>query len=474
MTGILKNSFLMCLGMLISSAVFAQDQTETDSIELSFDKFISIVKTHHPLAKSADLQVQKGEAKMLKAKGGFDPKIASNINQKNFDEKQYYSLFQAGLKIPTWYGLSVNAGYDLNSGDFLNPVSETPDGGLIYGGLALTLGKGLLIDERRAALKDAEIYQELTESKRLSMMNDLIFNAGKSYWDWFAAIEVQKAYQGTLSAALERFENVKEAIKQGDKPAFDSLEARIQVQNWQLLLQEAELEVLNKRANMSVHLWMDGETPMELASTTKPQLVDYMAPAPDSSILALNLKETPIVDHPKIKIIGAQYRQLEVATRLQKEQLKPTLNLKYNPLTEAFGNNSATQLSLNNYTWGLDFSIPIFLRKERGSLQFMKIQAQEMSYQLTYEKNLLTQKAGIAMNNIQITSTQFYLNNKNRADYKKLMEGERALFKGGESSLFMINSRETAFIKSQVNLIKILIKNKKALLEYQHALGQLN
>ena len=100
------------------------------------------------MAKQAQNIAELGEAYLLKARGSFDPKLGGNMNQKYFKDERYYSILNAGLKVPTWYGISFQGGYDLNSGGYLNPERVNPDEGLVYAGVTLNLGKGMFIDSR--------------------------------------------------------------------------------------------------------------------------------------------------------------------------------------------------------------------------------------------------------------------------------------------------------------------------------------
>jgi hypothetical protein len=63
--------------------------------------FQELVLRNHPLAKQANLQPEVGESNLLKAKGGFDPKVYNQTDQKYFKGSQYYSLINSGLKLPT-------------------------------------------------------------------------------------------------------------------------------------------------------------------------------------------------------------------------------------------------------------------------------------------------------------------------------------------------------------------------------------
>ncbi|MDC1222258.1 transporter, partial [Salibacteraceae bacterium] len=115
--------------------VFGLVQSFAQSVELkvlTHDDFLSRVAEHHPLARQADIQIQKGDAYVMKARGSFDPKLHTDLSQKYFDDKTYYSLLDAGLKVPTWFGLEFQGGYEQNRGLLLNPENSNPNSGLVY------------------------------------------------------------------------------------------------------------------------------------------------------------------------------------------------------------------------------------------------------------------------------------------------------------------------------------------------------
>ena len=61
---------------LFSSSTIGWTQTNETSLEqtLTFEEYLGYVKQHHPLLKQAELVLSQGEAQLLKARGGFDPK----------------------------------------------------------------------------------------------------------------------------------------------------------------------------------------------------------------------------------------------------------------------------------------------------------------------------------------------------------------------------------------------------------------
>ena len=202
----IKHIALFCLMQftLYAGITFGQDSTL-----LTFDEYISIVKENHPMAYVSTLKGDEGEFLIKEAKGGFDPKLAGNLNQKYFDGKNYYSHLHAGLKVPTWFGITVQTGYEENAGVRLNPEEYTSNTGLWNAGLAIQLGNGLLIDARRAELQQAKIYANSTQLERDLMLNQLVFDASAAYYDWFKAYSTYEVYEEAVANASERFDNVK-------------------------------------------------------------------------------------------------------------------------------------------------------------------------------------------------------------------------------------------------------------------------
>src|SRR5690606_3977388 len=154
---------------------------------LNFNDFMKQVKKNHPLAMQAEIQLEEGDAYLQKSRGMFDPKAYYEMSQKYFEDKEYYHLNNSGLKIPTWFGVELEGGYQLNDGLFLNPQNSLPNAGLWHAGASINLGKGLFIDERRAELKKAKLFLKSSEAERQNLCNELLYNAGKAYWDWFTA-----------------------------------------------------------------------------------------------------------------------------------------------------------------------------------------------------------------------------------------------------------------------------------------------
>lgn len=425
------------------------------------------------MAIQANLQPELGDAYLMKAKGNFDPKIAANAQQKYFKGDQYYSIMNAGLKVPTWFGVSFEGGYDITNGSQLNAERLLPDDGLWYAGIKVALGRGLIIDQRRAELKKARVYAESSLQQQKIMLNELYVNSANVYWNWFKAYNKMKVYERAVQNAFERLKGIKQSAQLGDKADIDTLEASIQLQNRMFSYLDTELDYANSTAMLEIYLWDNGFVPLEVDSTLSPPLSEFIQTttvAPEIYLELDSIKQ----NHPEVLYTQFKIDQRAVDLKLSKENLKPTLNLKYNAITEVANGGLANNYSINNYTWGADFAFPIFLRKERAQLKLEKLRIQSLESDLAFKTEQVAFKIEAALNAWATTYKQIQIWRSTTAGYEQLLESEKTLFTIGESSLFMINSREKAFITAQLDLIEKLTENKKSEIKARYAMGTLH
>jgi outer membrane protein TolC len=261
-------------------------------------------------------------------------------------------------------------------------------------------------------------------------------------------------------------------VKAGDRSAIDTLEAGIQLQNRQLSLQQAQLDFKNAAALLSVYMWQNGQIPMEIDTSTIPVPKAEVELSTTDGLL-LDRMDSLVAFHPYLQQFRFKIDQLKIDRRLKTEQLKPLLNLKYNALNQVVGSNPFADYSINNYNWGLQFSMPIPLRKERGALKLAKIKIQEAELGVIDQQARIGYKINSAINDWSTSREQTTLYRRTVRDYEGLLDGERQKFNAGESSLFMVNSRELGYIKAQITYLELLAANQKAILTTEYALGTL-
>lgn len=441
----MKQFILTTLILLLQVNNFAQDS----SMVFSYDAFIKQVMTEHPYAFRANIVATMGETQLKEARGGFDPKLSGDANQKYYKGDQYYSHLNGGLTIPTWFGLSAKTGYKLNDGIYLNPEQQLPDAGLWYAGLQLELGQGLIMNERRAEFEKAKLYEKSSELERTIMLNKLRRDASFAYWQWQQNYEELNVYKQALTNATQRLEGVKNAAKYGDKPYIDTIEASIKAQYWQNALLKSQTYFENAELKLEIYLWDKGFAPLEINGMT-PDIKHVTQQYPPRKQF-----DSLITNHPYLKMNELKIEQQKIDLKLKKEYLKPKISLKYNAISESIDGNPLATQSMDNYTWGASFSYPLLSRKERSSVQLakLKIQDQELKNQMLLAE--IEYKIKSAVNKYRLSIDQLDLSRLLVTNSEKMYDAEQSLFQIGESSVFMINSRESSWLKAQVELIRI-------------------
>jgi outer membrane protein TolC len=416
---------------------------------LTFTDYLSIVKEHHPVAYQANLKLREGDSYLQKAKSGFDPKLTGSVRQKYFEGKKYYSYLNGGLKVPTWFGIETELGYNDNEGVQLNPESYLLPSGIWNLGVSINLGNGLFIDQRRADLKQAKIIQKSSELTQKIMLNKLILDATVTFLEWHKSYEKMNFSSGNLENLKLRYLNIKESVRLGDKPAIDTVKLSIQLLNRELKYKQAALYYKNKTEYLNTFLWQDGFVPLETDRTVVPKMDDEFV----SSISMTELNAI-ITNNPEYLMAQNDISIAKIDYRIKKEELKPELKLKYNALSSDKGGGIIGDYSSENYYWGASMSYSIFTRKERANVELSRIKLEGKTSKLADKKQKIKYKIESTKNSINSLKEQAKIQEKSVELYTLLLESELTLFDIGESSLFLVNTREQNLIDSKLKLIE--------------------
>ena len=431
--------------LLMSISLIGQEKKDN---ELTYNEFLGYVKKYHPMVKSANLQINNSQANLMMARGGFDPKIEVDFDKKQFKDKTYYSILNSSFKIPTWYGIEVKAGFDNSEGVYLNPENTLPNKGLSSLGINLPLGQGLLINQRMADLQKAKIQLRWSQAERKLQSIEVLYAASIAYFNWKLNYSQVQLYKNYLKNAEVRYNGVSRLIENGDKSAIDSIEAGITVRSRKLNLEDSELKLAKSKLELSNYLWLENNVPLEIQDNIIPE--DQLGLTIQETLKTndLLIPNTAIENHPKINALQSKIAILEVERKLKATNLLPKIDLGYYYLSEPSYWNST---NFENFKIGVNFSYPLFLRKERGGLQMAKFKIQDAQFALDLERVQLKNK--IVSQQIEINSLvkQRKLISALVKDYDAMLTSEERLFTFGESSLFLINSRENNLVGSQLS-----------------------
>lgn len=435
--------------LFVGFTLFGQ---EPISKEFTYNEFLGYVKKYHPLVKNANLEVSKAQANLMMARGGFDPKIEVDFSKKEFKDKEYYSILNSSFKIPTWYGIELKAGFDNSEGIYLNPENSTPNQGLTSFGISVPIGQGLFINQRMADVRKAKIQMKLSDSERKLQAINILYDASIAYFNWKKNFDEMKLYETYNKNAQIRLIGIKTLISQGDKPAIDSIEAGISLKNRQLSLEDSKLKLSKSKLELSNFLWLENNIPLEISENLIPETTLENTLQETLKTNDLLQKDFSLDAHPKINALQNKIDILNVEKDLKQNMLLPKINFGYSYLSEP---SYIDNYRFQDYKFGVEFYFPLFLRKERGSLKLAKYKVQENEFALALEKVQLTNK--INAQKIEITSLQ-----KQKKLAKDLVENnitmlnsEERLFSFGESSLFLINTRENNLVSAKLAAIAL-------------------
>ncbi|MFT7032234.1 MAG: outer membrane protein TolC [Cyclobacteriaceae bacterium] len=469
----MKRVGLILIILFIYLVGVAQDSSLKSVMKL--EDYISLVLSNHPVVKQARLLSESADAGLLQARGGFDPKISSSLDLKNFKDKEYYDLFNTTLKFPSQFPLEPKISFDRNEGVFINPESAIPDSNnnrQISAGLSLPIGKGLFIDERRLAVQQAKIYQNIADAEQTKMVNKILLAALKDYWAWYTAHRKILLLQQSVDIADELFDRVMLDYKFGELAVVDTIQAKITYQSRQVDYAKAIFELQNARLLLETHLWSPEETPVALQESAIPDIEANFGALPSESGLN-EMMEWAKTNHPEVRKLDNKIKQLEVENKWNRESLKPQIDLSYTfidaPISP-LGDANSPSFS-DNYKIGVDFSFPIFLRKERGKIQRTNIKLRSSIYEmsqikLSVKNNILTKYA-----ETQMSGTLSRQYEDMAANYNRLLEAELLNLETGESDLFKLNIQQDKLIAAQLKYLDNLQKFQKNKAEILFAAG---
>ncbi len=463
----MKRIVLISFFLINAEKIFAQQAFTI----LPLHEFILKVKKQHPLAKVAAITEEKAEANIQIAEGSFDPVLDIEANTKTFGSKNYYRYKNGEIKIPLPIG-DFKTGIENNAGQFLS--SEITKGKSSYSGFEFPLAKGLIIDKRRAALRQAKIALNENKQQRNMMMNDLLLDAYTSYNEWAGAYKLYNIFSEYVIVSAARLRLVKISFTSGDRAAMDTTEAFIQTQNFMLLQNEAFMALNTAKFQMNNFLWDENENTQQLEENIVPDTLVLNENIQQSSLQ--NLLTESNAANPFLLQYRYKIKGLEIEKKLKFQNLLPEINAKANLLNRNFNplKNAGLPLLENNNRWGIAIKIPLLFRQGRGEYKMAKLKLQENNL-LFKQKTVETEnKIKDYYNRVAILQTQLATSNNALLNYAALLKNELLRFNNGESSLFLVNSRENKVLEMKQKIIELQVKLSKATYTLNWAGGLLN
>jgi len=467
------NKKYIVLLVVICTSLFARAQEATAT--LNAEQVLALVRRFHPIVKQANINIQKSKVDITLARAAFDPILSTYAARKILNGTNYYNYISPEIAIPTWYGIEVYSGLENITGNRLDP-SQT-SGQSSYFGISIPLAKDLVMDKRRAFLQQAKIFSTMATVEQQAAVNDLLMNAIEAYWLWVKAYQTYNVVKNNVAINEKRLALVKKSYINGERPAIDTVEALTQLQSFQYQQNVYALEFKNAGLQLSAYLWKENNEPYILPENIVPESNWEN----ETSINNFNVVLTALLDiadknHPELQLYNYKLDALAIDKKLKFQELLPKIDFRYNQLgknNDLLKTISTGPLFENNFQYGLKFEIPLRLSQGRADYKKAILKIEETTLNQNQKKLYIQLKIKSYYNEWLTLKQQISLYSNTYNNYQQLVRAEETRLFNGESSLFLVNSRENKALEALEKLIELKTKYYKTIYALQWSAGLL-
>jgi outer membrane protein TolC len=430
----------------------------SDSISfLTLSEFYGQIMANHPLARQAGLLSTQARQEIRFARGNFDPKLEASYATKDFQDKNYFNTITAALALPTRTPVTTKIGFEKRTGQFLDPSENIPGDRQLMAGISVPLVRGVITDERRTMLRQAELMTTMLEAEQVKLINKLLLEAASAYWNWHYREQSFQLFTSAAGLAGEILNRVKLNFDQGEASVLDTVQASITWQMRKVEQQEALNQLQNARITVSNFIWDENILPLQLTGNTRPVGFDNkrrILPA-ELTDLTAQARER----HPELIKLRTKYDQLEFERVLAREFMKPKLDLQYALLSQP--GNAQWIDPVNDFKLGLDFSMSLWLRKERAKLKMTDLKLLNTDFETRQQERDIENNILKYFNDLTNTVAVLERQALMADSYEKLIQGELLNLQNGESDLFKINIQQEKLIQAREKLLKLEAEYEK-------------
>jgi outer membrane protein TolC len=333
-----------------------------------------------------------------------------------------------------------------------------------------------LIDQRRAILAQAKLFNQQSVAERRLLVNDLLMDASMDYWNWARDYHILLVLDTAIRLNKERYTLVSQSYEQGDRAAMDTAEALAQLQSFEQLREEALLNYQKSSLALSNFVWMANGQPLYLKATTIPDASWLIQSALAPNLTALDeWLNNMLTQHPKLAVIDYKIQSLKVDRQLKFQSLLPKADVKYNFLQQGYEawRGWGGALLENNYRFGFEIAIPLPNRSGIGNYRAARIKIKSTELERDLVRLQLENKLRYHYGEVLNLSKQVDIFSKAYQNYVLLLNAEKLKFTLGETTLFILNARENKALETQQKLLSIKAKYLQALTQLSWAGGQL-
>lgn len=403
-----------------------------------WNEFIGTVRDRSVDVRVAQAKVREAQAKRMAAFAAFEPRIDLSSEGKDYGNDLQYRLDRAEARVGLPGGIDLVGGASQATGAFINPERKTPTEGLANFGISAPLGGALIFSDRQYAWGAASRDLELEEAKLDRVQRKVTLDAVKAYTFWQAQSEVQSAVDDALAVAAERLRLVREAFRLGERSEMDTLEAYL---SWVDRRADAA-----KQQNLSAAAVADVERLLRGAEDIS---VNVRGARPEERPVILGLNaELSIAgpgaqNVPELAMAGAALRRERLATTTAWAQWLPAPYVDYRMIQ--WGGSAWNPESVQ---WKVGLAVPLFNQKARADLAGAQARLRAAQANATSTQNAVEVLRTQLEQQVQALDSELKALTASETAAYALLQQERRRFALGESTMFILATRETKYLEA--------------------------
>lgn len=436
---------------------------------LSLESFTARVRAMHPVIRQARLGVDAARDEERVARGAFDPTVSAEWDRKSFGTVAYYDYVTAALTVPTPLGADVKLGFERTGGVYASPDRRTPSRGLLTAGLSIPLGQRMLTDERRTAVAVARAVRDGAVADRDATVNRVLLAASRDYARWFEAERrVAIAEEGETLAEF-RLGAVRRRVRNGEAAALDTVEAALERARREVQRIEAAQARFAARLAVEQHLWDARGLPDSLPASVMPSAMSASLVPNDAGAVEALVAAAQRA-HPDVVRADARVGQAAAVRRLAAQQRIPYLSAEVGAL-DAPGDGIPGRSTLDDAKLGLTFRSPLLFLRERGRADAAGARLDQGALDRDRVRREVSVVVRTAAAEVEASERASALQRRVVDHARALVRGEQLRFDAGESTLFLVNTRERALLDEELRLAGLEARRLAAQAELSAATG---
>ena len=399
---------------------------------MAWSEFVATAVERAQDVRVAEAKVAEARAKRLSAFAAFEPRVNLSSEGKDYGNDLQYRLDRAEARVGLPGGIDLVGGAAQGTGAFINPERKTPTEGLVNLGISAPLGGALVFSDRQYEWGASTRNLEIAEAKLDRTERTAILNAVKVYTFWQAQSEVQGAVDEALAVAAERLRLVREAFRLGERSEMDTLEAYL---SWVDRRADAAMQ-----ANLTAGAIADVEQLLRGADTTGVVLTGMR---PQSLPVVLGTSRLEVGSIPELEMVNSALRRERLATTTAWAQWLPAPYVDYRMLQ--WGGSAWNPESVQ---WKVGLTVPLFNQKARAELAGAQARLRAAQANATATQNQFDIVRVQLAQQVQALDSELKALTASETASYALLQQERRRFALGESTMFILASRETKYLEA--------------------------